>query len=486
MKYKFLGGGALLLSAAMVLSGCGGSTVSADTDTLAESGIQVVSAVPAAVSADTAGVETAFAEAFSSRDLAGTYDAASAVRIALNGTSISCDSSAVTVSGTTVTITAAGTYLFSGTLDNGTVIVDAGKEDKVQLVLEGVSIHSDTFAAIYVRQADKVFVTLAEGTVNTLSNGGTFTAIDDYNVDGVIFSKDDLTLNGSGKLVISASGKHGVVCKDDLVITDGTYEITASSHALSGKDSVSIAGGTFTLTAGKDGIHSENTEDAQKGSVYLADGTFTITAGSDGVSASGILQVDGGTYTITASEGMEGTYLRVNGGTVQIYATDDGMNAARKVSGYTPTIEINGGDLKVEVGPGDTDGIDSNGNLIITGGTIDVTGNSAFDCDGTVTFTGGTVIVNGQQVDTIPTQMGGRGGMGGMGRNFNGGGMPEDGTLPGSRSGRTPDGTIDGTPDGMMPNGRGGKGQKPGKNFQQRPDAVTNPTENAGENMGTI
>ena len=502
MKYKFLGGTALFLSAAMLLTACGASGNVTDTASQTDTAVQAVTEQTNTVQTDTTdpagqtdtqdstsasgavqmdvdlnGTKAAavFADVFSSRDLSGAYDAAAAIPIVLNGAGISSVSSAVQVSGSTATITAAGTYLLSGILENGTIIVDAGKGDKVQLVLNGVTIQSDTFAAIYVRQADKVFVTLADSTVNTLSNGGAFTAIDDNSVDGVIFSKDDLTLNGTGKLVIPSSGKHGVVSKDDLVITGGAYEITVSSHALSGKDSVSVADGTFTLTAGKDGIHAENSDDAEKGNVYLADGTMTIQAGSDGVSASGLLQVDGGTYSINGSEGIEGTYVRVNDGTIDIYATDDGINAARKSSAYTPTVEINGGELTVEVGPGDTDGIDSNGNLIITGGTIRVTGNSTFDIDGSITFTGGTVYVNGTQVDTIPRQMmGGRGGMGamggrgGMGRNF---GTAPDGTAPGSRQfpdGTTPDGTApsgrqlpDGTTDGA-PRQRGGKNRIPG------------------------
>ena len=113
-----------------------------------------------------------------------------------------------------------------------------------------------------------------------------------------------------------------------------------------------------------------------------------------------------------AAEGFEATYIRINDGSIRISATDDGINAARKSSAYTPTAEINGGEIAISMGAGDTDGVDSNGDLIISGGTISVTGNSAFDYDGAATYTGGTIIVNGQQVDSIPNQMkGGRGGM---------------------------------------------------------------------------
>ena len=104
--------------------------------------------------------------------------------------------------------------------------------------------------------------------------------------------------------------------------------------------------------------------------------------------------------------------IQINDGKISISASDDGINAARKSSAYTPTVEINGGEITIVMGAGDTDGVDSNGNLIINGGTVNVSGNSCFDCDGTATYNGGTVIVNGQQVDSIPVQMmGGRGGM---------------------------------------------------------------------------
>ncbi len=420
MKFQYTKFLPLALSAAMLFTGCAAQQT---TNTAADSSATVAELAQSVdgFSLDSAESEEgdasdAYEKAFSERDLSGAYDASEAVAVSLNGSSASCDAGAVRIDGSTVTITAAGTYLFSGTLE-GSIIVDATSEDKVQLVLNGVTVSSADFAAIYVKQADKVFVTLADGTVNTLSNGSTFTQIDDNNVDAVIYAKDDLTLNGTGTLRISSPAGHGVVSKDELTVTDGVYEITAANHALAGKDSIAVADGTFTLTAGKDGLHSENGDDETYGNIYIAGGSFTIRSADDGIHANTLLTIDGGTFDITAAEGLEATYIQINDGVINISASDDGINAARKSSVCMPTIEFNGGTTTITMGAGDTDGVDANGNLIINGGTIDVTGRSAFDYDGTAQYNGGTIIVNGTQVSSIPNQMMG----GGMGGNMNGG-----------------------------------------------------------------
>ena len=351
-------------------------------------------------------------EAFSNRDLAGTYDGDEAVSITLSGNTASASSSAVSVAGSVITITEAGTYVLSGTLDNGYVVINVSKEDKVQLVLDGADISSETFAPIYVASADKVFITLAEGSENTLTNGGSFVQIDDNNVDAVIFSKDDLTLNGEGSLKIVSSAGHGVSCKDELVIAGGTYAITAASHGIEVNDSLAVSDASITVKAGKDGIHAENDDDDTLGLIYIESGSFLITCGDDGIHANTLIVIDGGTFSITAAEGIEATYITINDGDITISASDDGINAARKSSAYTPTVEINGGSITITMGQGDTDGIDSNGNIVINGGTVNITGNSGFDYDGTAEYNGGTIIVNGQQLSYIPNQM--MGGMGGM------------------------------------------------------------------------
>ena len=358
-----------------------------------------------------AGANAESSELFSARDLSASYDE-EVFSITRSGNTASPDSDHVTVSGGTVTVNGPGTYLVSGTLANGGIVVNADKQDKVQLVLNDVSISSDTGAAIYVAQADKVFVTLAEGTSSTLTNGGRFAQDADSEIDAVIYAKDDLTLNGSGSLTISSPAGHGIVGKDDVTVTGGSYAITSADSAMTANDTLAVSGGSFQITTNKDGLHSENSDDDTLGAIYITGGSFVIRAGDDAVHAESLLQIDGGSLDITAAEGLEATYIHINDGQINISATDYGVNAARKSRAYTPTVEISGGTLTVTMGPGDTDGIDSNGNLIITGGTVNVTAASAFDYDGTASFTGGTVIINGEQADTLPNQMmGGRGGM---------------------------------------------------------------------------
>ena len=213
-------------------------------------------------------------------------------------------SSSVSISGNIITISEEGTYVLSGALSEGQIVVDADSA-KVQLVLDNADITCASSAAIYVKNADKTFITLAEGSENILMNTAEYEAIDDNNIDAVIFSKDDLTLNGKGTLTINSEYGHGIVSKDDLKLVSGTCNITAKNHALSGKDSVRIAAGTYNLTSGKDGIHSENADDDEKGFVYIASGDFTIESTGDGIDASYMVQIDDGDFEITAGGGAE-------------------------------------------------------------------------------------------------------------------------------------------------------------------------------------
>lgn len=298
---------ALFFTMALMLSGCSQTNTETSTVSTQAEENSATSSTSETTTVTPTNIDSS--QIFSDRDFEIGYDETTSAQITLNGTSASCDSNAVQISGSTVTITDEGTYILNGTLENGMVIVDAEDTDKIQLVLNGVSITNESSASIYIRQADKVFITTNTDTKNSLSNGGSYTAIDDNNIDAVIFSKADLTLNGAGTLSIHAEEGHGIVSKDDVIVTSGTYDITAASHGISGKDRVGIANGTFTIVSGKDGIHAENTEDTSLGYVYLENGTYDITAEGDGISAENVLQIEDGSFKIQTGEGSDAVNL---------------------------------------------------------------------------------------------------------------------------------------------------------------------------------
>ena len=292
--------------------------------------------------------EEASEELFSSRDMEVGYDESECVKISLKGTSGSCDSDTVNIADGTITITEEGTYILSGTMTEGMIIVDAENSDKIQLVLDNANITCATSAAIYVKNADKVFITTSAGSESTLTNGGKYEAIDDNNIDGVIFSKADLTLNGQGTLNIKANAGHGIVSKDDLVLTSGTYQINAEKHGLQGKDCLSIADGTYTIECGEDGLHTG-------GNLDIVNGTFQIKSGDDGMHADAALTIYNGKIDITESyEGIEGKTIDIIDGDISVVSSDDGLNAT---SGSTDAADASG-----NATVGSTDAADASGN----------------------------------------------------------------------------------------------------------------------------
>ncbi len=310
--------------------------------------------------------------AFSDRDYEVGYNEPDSIYIELKGDTATCDSDTVDIDGSIITITGDGTYVLSGQLDDGMIVIDSTKENKLQLVLNGVSVTSSNCAPLYIRQADKIFVTVADGSENTLANGGTFTAIDDNNIDSVIFSKEDITFNGSGKLIIQSPAGHGIVSKDDLVLTSGNYDITAASHGMKAKDAVMIANASFKIDSGKDGIQCDNSEDDSLGYVYIESGTFDITSGGDGISSSSYTQIDSGVFDILSGGGSNvkssssckglkaGGSLLVNGGEYKIDSADDAVHA-------NSSIEVNGGSF--EIASGD-DAVHTDEKLTVNNGNI--------------------------------------------------------------------------------------------------------------------
>ena len=296
-------------------------------------------------------------------------------------------------------------------------------------MLDGLTITNENKPCIYVKDADKVFITTT-GSNNTLTVTGKFSYSADEKADGAIFCRCDLTLNGIGTLKIESSD-NAIVCKDDLKVTGGSYELSCANNALEANDSIRICAGTIAIASEDDGLHAEDDDDDTTGFIYISGGQLTVSAKDDAIHATTLLQIDGGIITVSAAEGLEATEVVINDGTLSITASDDGINAAHKSDSYYCFARFAGGSVTVTMGQGDTDGIDVNGDLFIEGGTISVTGQSCFDYDGSCSFTGGTVYVNGQQVTEITNQfMGGQGGFPGSQPGGNGGQQPGGGRRP--------------------------------------------------------
>ncbi len=343
------------------------------------------------------------ADMFTDRDSETDYDEGDSISITLNGNGATASSDSVKISGTTVTITENTTHIISGTLDDGMIIVDADDKAKLQLVFNGVKINSETSAALYIREADKVFVTLAKDSENVLSNGGTFTAIDDNNIDSALFSKQDLTVNGEGSLTVASPAGHGVVCKDDLVLTGGQYTVTSASHGIDANDSVRITGKTsITVDAGKDGIRAENSDDESLGFVYVSNGTMNIEAEGDGIAAGAYMHIADGTFKILAGGGSEngskessdswggfmGGGRHSKGNEVQTQTTDDGSTSMKGLKAVSGLLISNG---NFTVNSAD-DSIHSDTSVIINGGEFEIaSGDDAVHAEETLTVTAGNI-----------------------------------------------------------------------------------------------
>lgn len=343
------------------------------------------------------------ADMFTNRDSKTEYDASKAVTIKLNGTTATASSNSVKISGSTVTITEEATYVISGTLSDGMIVVNAPETAKLQLVFNGINITKSTSAALYIIEADKVFVTLADETENALANGGTFTAIEDNNIDGAVYSKQDLTFNGTGSLKVTSPAGHGIVCKDDLVFTGGTYTVNSASHGLDANDSVRIANASFEIDAGKDVIHCENTDDTSKGFIYISSGTINGEAEGDGIAASAYLQIEGGSFDLLVGGGAEngskassGNYGGFMGGGHG--GMRPGGNQGSTATTTTDTVSMKGlkaansilisdGAFKIDSAD---DSIHSDVSVTINGGTFEIaSGDDAVHAEETLTVTAG-------------------------------------------------------------------------------------------------
>ena len=390
------------VTALTLMTACGQSTTKSGTTAAADT------------TAITTSAKNSQSSYFTEKDYDTSYDESTASKIELSGSSAKVSGDGVTVSGSTVTISKAGTYVISGQSDGVQIKIVADKSDDVKLVLKGVTM-TNTDAAISATSAGHVYLTLAEGTTNSLSDSSSNS---DEKANASLFSKVDLTINGSGILNVDGKKSNAIKANDTLHITGGTFNVTSVGDAFNVNDELNVTGATMTIDAKEDGVKVDNDDDMTVGNMYLANNTITVTAGEDSIHASGNLVIDSGTYTVkNATEGIEGKSITINGGDINVYSTDDGVNAANKNAQQSDIyFTMTGGNLTVEVGQGDTDPIDSNGNIMVTGGTIKLIGQSGFDFDGTATYTGGDIYINGEkQIDIVNSMPGGGGLNGGPG-----------------------------------------------------------------------
>ena len=277
---------------------------------------------------------------YSKRDMDASFDESSATKITLSGDSASVSGSGAVAEGSTVTISAAGTYIVSGNLTDGSITVTTSEDDKVQIVLNGVKIASSSGPAIDIQSADKCFITLAEGTQNSLSDGSAFTSED---TNACIYATCDLTINGSGSLDVSGNYRHGVFSKDDLVVYGGSINVSAVEDGLNGKDSVKIGAGDISIDSGADGVKSSKSTNPEKGFVYVSGGSLSIDAEDDGIQAKTCLCIAGGSIEIDAVDDalysdLEGT---LNGGSTSVRSGDDAFHCETK-------LEVNDGSFVAE------------------------------------------------------------------------------------------------------------------------------------------
>lgn len=319
--------------------------------------------------------------------------------VTFNNQSIFIKGNGAVASGSTLTISAAGTYLLSGSLSDGQILIDAGKDDTVRLILNGVSIACSDSAALYAKQAGKTILTLSDGTENTFTDGETYTyasAAEDE-PDAAVFCQDDLTINGGGTLIVNGRYRNGIASKDNLVVTGGDIRITAAHDALRGRDSLAVSSGTFTIDAGADGVKSNNDEDTEKGWISLDGGVFAITAGNDGIQAETVLQINGGDYTIHTGGGSANASTRTDGGaqpgwgrwgmTADASETTDTASAKGIKAGSA--LFISGGSLSID---SSDDSVHSNGDVAFTGGTLSLSsGDDGIHADNALTIQEGEI-----------------------------------------------------------------------------------------------
>ncbi|WP_083679558.1 carbohydrate-binding domain-containing protein [Paenibacillus amylolyticus] len=308
--------GSILWSIAMITSLLAACSSPATTSTTANAATSTTGTTKTVSVSEQTSVKYADLVSLDADDTNISWSEADSTAIKLNGTTATVTGSGAKAANGSVTISEAGTYVLSGELTDGQIVVNVADKGTVHLVLNGATIHDNDSAAIYIQKAGKAVITLEKGTKNTVSDGKTYVYADATTdePDAAIFSKADLTFNGAGQLTVTGNYNEGITSKDDLKIISGSISVKAADDGIKGKDMVAIQAGTITIEAEGDGIKSTNDTDTTKGFVAIAGGTFDIQSGNDGIQAETALVTDGGTYNIVTAGGSANAPAKVEEG----------------------------------------------------------------------------------------------------------------------------------------------------------------------------
>ncbi|GAA3823844.1 carbohydrate-binding domain-containing protein [Streptomyces phyllanthi] len=406
--------------ATAALAGCSGS----DSESGSSSDSTSASAAAAVDGTRNAAAVLADNEDVHAEDGDTEYDASDAVDIELKGDSASADGKGVDVDGSTVTITASGTYRLSGDLSDGQIVVTA-PEATVKLVLDGVDISSSSGAAIAATEAERLVVVLADGSENTI--GDTDSYAEDAEANAALYSAGDLTIGGSGSLTVKGNGNDAIASKDGLVIEGGTVTVEAADDGIRGKDYLVVNGGTVTVTAKGDGLKSDNADEEDAGYITVDGGTVKVTSEGDGLDAATDLVVTGGKVNVTSKASDDssahalksGVITVLEGGTVQAEASADALHT-------DAAVHLNGADTTLAAGD---DGVHAEGDLVISKGSLEITtsnegleGKDILVQGGTTNVTSKDDGVNASGSTATSSEQGGQGGPGGGGPGGGGGG----------------------------------------------------------------
>ncbi|KGK91170.1 hypothetical protein DP73_04850 [Desulfosporosinus sp. HMP52] len=322
--------------------------------------------------------------------------------IGLNGSSATVNGEGLDVQGSIVTISKSGVYEITGSLTNGSIVVDVNRDTDdgtVFLVLNGATIQSQTSAPIYIKNSKKAVILLENGTDNSVAGGSDYVVNEDGEPSAAIFSKSDLTITGGGKLTVTADYNDGITSKDDLKITDGSLIVTSKADGIVGKDSVSIKNGSFEIIAGKDGIRSTNETDEDKGNVVLENGQFTIVAANDGIQAAKLVQIDDGSFQLNSGGGYPGKSISSSndfGGRPDQKASAPTTNSteeeeSKKGLKAGQGLLVNGGNISVS---SYEDSLHSNNDLIINDGVLTLqSGDDGLHADNNLLITNGEISI---------------------------------------------------------------------------------------------